>query len=788
MYKHRGLLIVIVAMILGMSGYLQVASGTNITSSTDGWTMFRHDQNHSGYTTDKCPNGSVELLWTYKTDNMVTSSPSVFNGCVFVGSWDGRVYCLNASNGKLVWRYTTGNEVGSSPAIYNNSVYIGSDGGNVFCIDIVTGKALWKATIGGLVRSSPAIVDNRVYIGSGDHDIFCLNASNGEVIWRYPTSCRAYSSPAVSEGIVYVAADDYFVYALNASTGDKVWTIHTGCTISSPNVYNGCVYIGSIDGYVLCLNASTGATVWEYQTDNAVSSSPTVAYGCIYVGAENSNVYCLNASNGNKIWQSPTRYWVCSSPVVADGNVYVGSEDYSIYCFDAFTGAKKWSYETENLVDSSPTIADGKLFFGSNDYHIYAFVLGNSADSLPTQTINSLHWTTIVFDAIACAVAVAIIFEVVYFIRSTRKAKQNVEETKISGQKQPWFSKHGDAVYISAILAFSTIFLVDLTSGPLWIADERIYSQWAFHMLKNGDYLTPWAFGNVSMWLAKPPLFMWLMSLSYQLFGINNFATRFWNPVFGTLSLVLIFYLGKELYNRHVGLFSALILGTFITFNVFARRAMTDVPFIFFVIGSIYFLLLSEKRENTNKYAALGGLFFGLAFMTKQIAALLIPLIIFTYFATTGRGIRFLFTERFNRFWQIGFMITTPWLIYMILSFGPVFWDNFFVYSGVNRITTVVEGHFGGYLYYFDFLASQENLLWVTLLPLAVGLCVFNSSVKRVKEDALILSWMTIVLVLFAFVQTKIVWYILPAYPAFAIAISSFLYQLAKKIQPFIRH
>jgi len=35
-------------------------------------------------------------------------------------------------------------------------------------------------------------------------------------------------------------------------------------------------------------------------------------------------------------------------------------------------------------------------------------------------------------------------------------------------------------------------------------------------------------------------------------------------------------------------------------------------------------------------------------------------------------------------------------------------------------------------------------------------------------------------------IQTKLEWYILPAYPAFAIAIGDFLYQLSNKIKPII--
>ena len=48
------------------------------------------------------------------------------NGVVYVGSYDGYVYALNASNGTLLWRYLTGNGVYSSPVVVNGVVYVGS--------------------------------------------------------------------------------------------------------------------------------------------------------------------------------------------------------------------------------------------------------------------------------------------------------------------------------------------------------------------------------------------------------------------------------------------------------------------------------------------------------------------------------------------------------------------------------------------------------------------------------------------------------------------------------------
>jgi eukaryotic-like serine/threonine-protein kinase len=792
MRKHRWLLIILISLILIQSYCISVASSTDAGPSTDDWGSFHHDSNHSGYTAIDIPTNSAKLLWTFETWKAVRSSPALTNGYLFIGSRDWHIYCLNASNGKQMWNYSTANEVNSSPAVYNGSVYVGSDDGYVYSIDLATGLPLWKSAIGGLVRSSPAIVEGRVYMGSGDHDVFCLNASDGATIWRYPTSNRVLSSPAVSDGVVYVATDDFFVYALNASTGNEVWRCHTGSVVSSPCVYNGFVHIGSTDGYVCALNASTGNMIWQYQTEGSVSSSPAAAYGCVYVGSDDNNVYCLNASDGKRVWQSPTGFWVRSSPAVADGNVYLGSEDFSIYCFDAFTGAKKWSYATGSSLSSSPAIVNGKLYVGSSDFGIYAFGLGDSPpETSLSQPTNFLPWTTVVFDAIVLAVATAIVLTIVRYVRSTKPERLNSELVNKSGRKTLFalakLSSHTDTVCILVILAFSTIFYVNLGSGPLWVADEQTYSEWAFHMVKTGDYLTPWAFGQLEIGIGKPPLFIWLMSFAYQIFGVNNFASRFWSPVFATLSLVLVFYLGKNLYNSYVGFLSALVLGTFTTFYVFARHAMTDVVFVFFILASVYFLLLSERPGGSNRRVALGGFFFGLAFMTKQLQALLIPLIVFSYFIATRRGIRFFFTKRFALFWRVGLLIVSPWLIYMTLRFGPDFWQSHFIFSGVERVISPIEGHFGDYFFYFSYLVSNENPLWLALLPFAVGLCVLNMVAKRSKEEALVFVWMSVVIVVFTLVQTKLFWYILPALPAFAIAIGSFLFQLLKKIRASIR-
>ena len=782
MKKQKWLLIILISILLTLSSSFSAAMGAN----TGDWTTFRHDLSRNGYTTGGDSTNAVKQLWNYSTNAAVWSSPAVADGLVVVGCKDCNIYCLNASTGSLVWKYPVGNEVDSSPAIDNGVAIVGCDDGSVYAMNISTGKPAWISQIGGKVRSCPAIVGGQVYIGSSNHDLFCLNASNGDSIWTFQTQQGVESSPAIADGVVYFACDDFLVYALNMSMGQEIWRHHMGSDLSSPCLYNGCVYIGSYDGYVIALNASTCQEIWKYQTQNSIVSSAAAAYGCIYIGSEDNSIYCFNASSGEKLWQTPIGYWVMSSPAVADGNLYVGSEDYNLYCLNAFTGEIKWAYPTRNMVDSSPTIVNDTLYVGSYDYHLYALTLYNSTNkpstNIPSTSLTVTSWHTFLFDDMACVIGIAIIFVIGRFTYSKMRNKEQPQDVDLSNKKHPWLIAHINLLCALAILVFTVAFFVSLGSGPLWAADEKTYSQMAYHMAKSGDYLTPYSYGAPAIWAGKPPLLMWLMSLAYQAFGVNNFASRIWSVLFGVLSLVTVFYLGKKLYYTSVGFLSVVVLGTFVTFFAFATHAMTDGPMLFFILASVFFLLLSDETKNKNRNAILSGLFFGLALLTKQVEALLIPLIVIVYFALSKKSFRSLFTKQLALFLGVALLLFASYVVYMNFTYRD-FWNCYFVYSSFQRTVTPLEGHAGGYLFYFNYLATNENLLWVLLLPFAVGLCAFNSVIKRHKADTLILIWIALVIGIFTFAQTKLYWYILPALPAFAIAISNLLYWVANKIQ-----
>jgi putative pyrroloquinoline-quinone-binding quinoprotein len=71
------------------------------------WVQFHFGPDHTGlnpYENVLSPAtvGGLTLLWSYQTGGLVTSSPAVANGVVYVGSWDKNVYALNANTGDLL--------------------------------------------------------------------------------------------------------------------------------------------------------------------------------------------------------------------------------------------------------------------------------------------------------------------------------------------------------------------------------------------------------------------------------------------------------------------------------------------------------------------------------------------------------------------------------------------------------------------------------------------------------------------------------------------------------------
>ena len=353
---------------------------------------FRSDLNNSGVYDDGGRRPVPTLLWTYTTGLTVSSSPSVVDGTVYIGSLDRNLYALDATTGAFLWKYDPGERndyVSSSPAVSNGVAYIGGLKYKIHAVDAYSGELLWnykqpiRTTMRSSVSSSAAVADGVVFIGNMDGTLYAFSEETGDLLWNHAFTPSPYdehrilSSPAVAGGVVYINTYGGGLYALDASTGAVLWNYRAegeNGAYSSPAVADGVVYVGS--GYtnkkLYAVDALTGDLIWDFTTGGSVSSSPAVANGVVFFGSNDNTTYALDATTGDLLWNFTTGGRVISSPAVADGVVYFGSYDNTTYALDASTGALIWSYATGGRVTSSPAVANGIVYFGCGDGNVYA--------------------------------------------------------------------------------------------------------------------------------------------------------------------------------------------------------------------------------------------------------------------------------------------------------------------------------------------------------------------------------------------------------------------------------
>lgn len=358
---------------------------TTSQDDVDWWSMFHHDLNNTGYSTSQYAPRTNNILWTYETGFLVSSSPAIVNNKVYIGSDDEFFYCLNADTGDLLWKnLIPGGTSISSPCVVDEKVYMAAGYDHVFCWDADTGDEIWKFYKGYGIPYSPAVSDGKVYmpmsIDNNKPKIYCLDAGTGKEIWNKTFGEGEINHVALYEGKVYVPyhyCQNGRLYCLDGETGEIIWEKYTAGRRGAPAIANGKVY-ASADG-ISCLDPDTGEEFWHYQGGWSFCS-PAVAYDKVYYVSNAGEVLCLDADTGEEIWV----YIIGSdyehafpSPAVADGKIYVGIwSNGKLLCLDAYSGDFIWDYQVSvpNWLFSSPAIADGRLYIGGGGpYKIYCF-------------------------------------------------------------------------------------------------------------------------------------------------------------------------------------------------------------------------------------------------------------------------------------------------------------------------------------------------------------------------------------------------------------------------------
>ena len=336
--------------------------------------------------------------------------------------------------------------------------------------------------------------------------------------------------------------------------------------------------------------------------------------------------------------------------------------------------------------------------------------------------------------------------------------------------------------------------------------DEAIYAQVAKESLLNNSFLTLHWQGQP--WFEKPPLIIWLITLSFKLFGISETSARLFPGLFGAFSALTLYAIGKELFkNKLAGFLTGFVFLTTPIILLYDRTAMLDIPIGFFIsLCALAILKLNTSEKNWWWLVYFSALSLGV--LTKSVIGLL-PLALLLFYLIYQQNSAFLKNKYFQAGIVLFFLLTLPWHLYLSLKFGLTFWNEYLGFHIWKRFSTQIfqypwadATNFG----YLKLLALRSGL-WFWLASLfcmkIIFTILFQKNIKRSAKKSFLnlvyfsnwiekqttawlflFFWLILCLAPFFVAWTKIPSYMLLAFFPLAVFVGGFLEFLFRKNLP----
>jgi polyvinyl alcohol dehydrogenase (cytochrome) len=441
------------------SAALAITAATSadaVTSTTD-WPAYLNGPAHNSYAkrqTAITPTTTVTSKW-HVSDSFL-SSPVVADGAVFVGSFQGNFYKINATTGmvenKIFMGFTNSTHCGNfgfatvatvarDPSRGEDVLYVAAPDGFLHALSVATMTQLWQSRIiptpgnAYFQWSSPTVVKGKIYVGiSSNCDIPLVRAgvagfsqTTGKRFATFYTVPKGHlggsvwSTPAVnSTGNVYITTGNGFTRA-NIYLTDSIvklspkltklgsWTVPAGPNIggdddfgASPTLFSARIHgrttpmVGACNknGIYYALNARTMRLVWKARIGATANGQTQAA--------------CLAAAafDGKHLFMGGTG-------ITIGGKAFKGS----VVELNPATGKVLWRQGTNAAVIASPSL-DGKgvlaagtfsmghvtcstcaayLFNASNGHVLQTLVTGTGTDAGQAVFANGWVYVTEAF-------------------------------------------------------------------------------------------------------------------------------------------------------------------------------------------------------------------------------------------------------------------------------------------------------------------------------------------------------------------------------------------------------
>jgi 4-amino-4-deoxy-L-arabinose transferase-like glycosyltransferase len=335
-------------------------------------------------------------------------------------------------------------------------------------------------------------------------------------------------------------------------------------------------------------------------------------------------------------------------------------------------------------------------------------------------------------------------------------------------------------------------------SLPLIDRDEPRFAEASREMIERGDYIVPYF--NNQLRLDKPPLTYWAQTVSYRVFGENDFAARFPSAIAAALTALVIFVWGLRLDGEKLGWWAAIIFTLSLQTFVHAKAAVADMWLVLFVTLAhwagyelIQLPTLNVQRSTpsfkeinqTSFWWLTFYLALALGFLAKGPIAW-VPLL------TVGAIIVYM------RDWQLarrfkfvyGILLTLAlvalWGIPALIQTRGEFFTVGIGRHVIGRSFATMEGHGANSLGMYLLLLPYYFLtVFVSFFPWSIKLARLLRTLWRQRTagvsgpgnyenriDAYLLAGIGIIFIIFTLVKTKLPHYTLPAFSLLALLLA----------------
>lgn len=307
-------------------------------------------------------------------------------------------------------------------------------------------------------------------------------------------------------------------------------------------------------------------------------------------------------------------------------------------------------------------------------------------------------------------------------------------------------------IFLGSFLFFFLLFRLSSLFEPYWYGDEAVY-QIIGKGIRAGRII------YTGVWDNKPPLLFYL----YAAADGNQFITRLLSILFGILSIIIFFFLGKLFFRNEKGVaVSTALFGLFLGLPFLEGNIANTEVFMLLLIVLSAFLVYKSLQRNQCTLLFIAGISVGIAALFKIVGVI----------DTTAFGLFILFADnlplpaRIKRLgiFSIGWLIPIALTIIHLVSLG-VFHE--FLQTALFENV--------GYVGYGNQFIIPQGLLIVKLLLLSIASSLLILKRKSLSPSLLfIFLWLSFSLFNVFFSQRPYTHYLLLLVPSFSLLIGLF--------------